>query len=165
MDKCMDWLGEATVFLRLDVSSGYLPIEIKNNDKNKKSFTTHHELYRFVRMPLGLSNAPKTFWHTTDVSLSSVGCQFVLIYLDDTTIFSKTSEQRIKHFQNVLSLLHSTSATIKLKNRNFFINTIDYLGHIIRLSRLKLASYTSDAIRKLNVTNQHHGIEIFLEIM
>lgn len=61
MDECIDSLRSAKIFSTLDANSGYWKIEIDPRDRDKTTFTSHHGLYRFVRMPLGLKNAPETF--------------------------------------------------------------------------------------------------------
>lgn len=55
--------------------------------------------------------------------------------------------QQAHHVRKVQSHLYNTRATLKLKKRSFFINAIDYLGHVTRLGRLELPLRTTDAIR------------------
>ena len=58
MDECIDSLGDATVFTTLDCNSGYWQVEIAEEDRDKTTFASHCGLYRFLRMPFGLKNAP-----------------------------------------------------------------------------------------------------------
>lgn len=147
MDECIDLLGEATIFSTLDTNSGYWPVEIDKIDRDRTAYTSYNGLYRFICMPFGLRNAPKTFRRTMVIILSTVKWQIALVYLDDIVVFSRTPEKHIYHVQHVLTLLNNARATLKLKKCKFFTDTIDYLGHVIRPRRLEIASHKTDTIR------------------
>lgn len=51
MDESIDSLEEAAVFSSLEATSGYRHIEIDEPDRDKIECTSHHGLYRFIRMP------------------------------------------------------------------------------------------------------------------
>ena len=53
MDECIDYLGKATIFTTLDCMSGYWQVDIAEEDRDKTTFTSHHGVYRFLRMPFG----------------------------------------------------------------------------------------------------------------
>ena len=96
MDECIDSLGDATVFTTLDCNSGYLQVEIAEEDRNKTSFASHSGLYRFLRMPFGLKNAPTTFQRAVDIILSRVKWDTALVYLDDVIVYSRTVTEHIR---------------------------------------------------------------------
>lgn len=144
-------LGQTTVFSTLDASSGYWQAGIDDVDKEKNAFTSHHGLYRFVHMPFGLHNAPRTIPPTMNLILSSVKWQFALVYLDDIVVVSKTAHQGIDLLHKVLSLLHSAGVILKPKKGKFVTGTIDCLGPEIRPRRLKLPFHTADVFRGLQI--------------
>lgn len=51
------------------------------------SFTSHHPLYRYLRIPFGLKNAPSTFQGIMNGMLSTIKWQPALVYLDNVVIF------------------------------------------------------------------------------
>lgn len=162
MDERIDSLGEATVFSTLDANGSYWQIEIEKSDRDKTAFTSPHGLYRFIRMPFGLRNAPGTFQRTMDVILSTVKWQFALVYLDDIVVFSRTPVEHIDHVRHVLTLLHDDGVILKLKKCRFFTDTIDYLSHVIRPRRSEIASHTTDAIRGLQTPTSPTELRSFL---
>jgi Reverse transcriptase (RNA-dependent DNA polymerase) len=116
MDECLDSLGDATIFSTLDCNSGYWQILMKEEDRNKTAFVTHCGIHRFKRMPFGLCNAPATFQRALDMILAKVKWNYALIYLDDVIIYSRTVEEHMTHLDEVLGLLRSAGASLKLRN-------------------------------------------------
>lgn len=147
MDECIDSLGDATVFTTLDCNSGYWQIEVAEEDRDKTTFVSHCGMYRFLRMPFGLKNAPATFQRAVDIILSRVKWRFALVYLDDVIIYSKTVEDHFRHVREVLSMLSVAGITLKLRKCNFFDTEIAYLGHTIRPGRLEINNKNTDALR------------------
>lgn len=84
-----------------------------------------------------------------DVINASVKWQFVLVYLDNITIFSKSPSEHVEHTHQVLHLLSDDGVTLKLKIYSIFTDTIDYFGHIILPGVLEVETQTPDAIPTL----------------
>lgn len=96
---------------------------------------------------------------------SPVKCQFALVCLDDIIIFSKTADEHIEHVSTVLSLVHRAGIRLNFKKGRFITGKIDCLGHVIRPSRFKLASYTTDTIRDLKLQKNSQGAEGIFRLM
>ena len=119
MDECLDSLGEAEFFSTLDANTGFWQIEVSPEDRDKTTFSCHVGMYRFLRMPFGLLNAPATFQRAMDIILSEVRWESVIVYLDDIIIFSRTFEEHIRHLGIVLSKLSAAGATLKFSKCHF----------------------------------------------
>ena len=104
MDECLDSLGDTKVFSALDAISGYWQMPIPENDRDKTAFSCSG-LYRFSRMPFGLTNSPATFQRVMDILLSPFRWKLCLVYLDDIIIFSKSWEAHIVHVDEILAVL------------------------------------------------------------
>ena len=136
MDECIDSLGDAVIFSTLDCNSGYWQIPMAEEERDKTAFISHYDLYRWLRMPFGLKNAPGTFQRAADVILASVKWQFALVYLDDIIIYSKSIEEHYDHLQTVLGLVHKAGISLKIHKCQFFTETVDYLGHTVSPGKL-----------------------------
>lgn len=128
MDKCINSLCKSGVFSTLNASNWYWHVEIRNEDRDKPSFTSHHGLYRFVLMPFGISTALSTFQRAMDVAFLAAKSQFEQMYLDDIVVFSPSTAERVNNFERGLVFSSESEATLKLKKCNFYTETIDYLG-------------------------------------
>lgn len=149
MEESIKSLDNATVFSTLDASNGHWQVEIENKDQDRTAFTFHHGHCRFVRMPFGFKNAPGTFQRSMNAIIGNIKWNFVLVYHDDIVILSKTPKKHIEHVQKAPKLVQRIGVTLKLRKFVFFEDTSDYLGGVIRLRRLEVATRTTDKIQKL----------------
>ena len=90
-------------------------------------------------MPSGLRNAPATFQRALDIILNGFRWQWCLIYLEDGIVFSRTTDEHMRHFDEILTLLRRAGITLKLTKCSFFQPKVDYLGHVITPGELSVA--------------------------
>ena len=95
IDDILEMFDGAKWFSTLDLASGYWLVAVKEEDKKKTAFVTKHGLYEFNVMPFGLCNAPATFQRLRDKVLSRFIGKFLVVYLDDVTIYSQTFDEHV----------------------------------------------------------------------
>jgi hypothetical protein len=83
----------------IDGFSGYNQIVVSEHDKEKTTFTTPWGTFMYDNMPFGLINAGATFQHAMDITFIGERDNFVVIYLDDLTAFSKSNEDHLIHLK------------------------------------------------------------------
>ena len=115
----------------MDLASGYWQILMEEEDIQKTAFTCSYGLYEFTVMPFGLKNAPPTFQRMMNHILKEYLDEFVIVYIDDILIYSKSWEEHMEHLQKVLTRLSEAKLMIKLKKCKFGEQNIEFLGHIV----------------------------------
>ncbi len=131
IDELMDRLIGAQYFTKIDLYSGYHQIRIKDEDIHKTAFKTRYGHYEFLVLPFGLTNAPATFMTLMNDIFREYLDQFVVVYLDDILIYSRTREEHVEHVQKVLEILQQHKLYAKISKCEFFKRQVEYLGHFI----------------------------------
>ncbi|KAL0170290.1 hypothetical protein M9458_034886, partial [Cirrhinus mrigala] len=93
----LEQLREATIYTKLDLRSAYNLIRIKEGDEWKTAFLTTRGHYEYQVMPYGLANAPAIFQSFINEILKDFMNKFVIAYIDDILIFSKSEAEHITH--------------------------------------------------------------------
>ncbi|KAG8703852.1 hypothetical protein FRC09_003909 [Ceratobasidium sp. 395] len=131
-------LRGAAIFTKLDLKWGYNLVRIKEGDEWKTAFKTKYGLFEYLVMPFGLTNAPATFQHFMNDILRDILDIFVIVYLDDILIFSKSKELHKGHVKEVLSRLKKHGLYCNLEKCFFDVEEIDYLGLIVSPEGVKV---------------------------
>ena len=99
-------------------------------------------------MQFGLTNAPATFMHLMQQIFRPHLDDFVIVFLDDILIYSKTLDDHYRHLRLVLQVLRQKKLYAKASKCEFFTNEIEFLGHIIFLEDYDLRIVVFDPKRK-----------------
>ncbi|WVZ94013.1 hypothetical protein U9M48_039957 [Paspalum notatum var. saurae] len=131
IDDLFDQLQGACAFSKIDLRSGYHQLKIRPSDIPKTAFTTKYGLYEYLVMSFGLSNAPTYFMHLMNRVFMDYLDKFIVVFIDDILIYSKTEEEHEVHLRLVLQRLREHKLYAKLKKCEFWIDEVPFLGHII----------------------------------
>ena len=106
IEESLNCLAGATIFTSLDLQSGYWQVELTEASHPLTAFTVGPLGFcECVWMPFSLTNAPATFQHLMESCLGDMHLKWCIIYLDDTTVFSKTPKDHIQRLRGVFEKL------------------------------------------------------------
>jgi hypothetical protein len=162
IEELFDQLLDAKYFSKLDLRSGYHQIRIHPEDIPKTAFNTRYGHFEFLVMPFGLCNAPATFMQLMQEVFRDCLDQFVIVYLDDILIYSKTAEEHARHIETVLALLRKHQLYAKLSKCQFFQHTIKFLGHTISTAGISVDDDKIKAIQDWPVPTNVSELRSFL---
>jgi hypothetical protein len=146
IDELMDQLAGAKYFTKIDLYSGYHQIRIKEEDVPKTAFRTRYGHYEFLVLPFGLTNAPATFMTLMNDVFKEYLDKFVVIYLDDILVYSKTKDDHVRHLRDVLSKLREHKLYAKIVKCEIMKNVVEYLGHFISSQGISVDKRKIDAV-------------------
>jgi hypothetical protein len=79
----------------------------------------------------GLINAPAHFMYLMNSVLLSELNKFVVVFIDDISIYSKSEEQHVRHLCVILQRLRDHQLYVKFSKCAFWLKKVPFLGHII----------------------------------
>jgi Reverse transcriptase (RNA-dependent DNA polymerase) len=89
-------------------------------------------------MPFGLTNAPNVFQALMKDVFREFPDDFVMVYLDDIIIYSKSEEEHLQHAEPVLQKLKNHELCGKLSKCHFNETEVDFLGHLVNAEGIKM---------------------------
>jgi hypothetical protein len=148
IDDLFYQLKDAKIFSKIDLRSGYHQVRIKDEDISKTIFRTRYGHYEFTVVPFVLSNAPAVFMCLMNGVFRKYLDKFVIFFLDDILVYSKTEEEHEQHLRMVLQVLREHQLYAKLSKCFFCQRQIHYLGHIIYEEGIAVDPKKVEAIRE-----------------
>ncbi|KAL4011164.1 hypothetical protein IC575_028213 [Cucumis melo] len=131
IDDLFDQLQGATVFSKIDLRSGYHQLRIRDGDIPKTAFRSRYGHYEFVVMSFGLTNAPAVFMDLMNRVFKDFLDSFVIVFIDDILIYSKTEAEHEEHLHQVLETLRANKLYAKFSKCEFWLRKVTFLGHVV----------------------------------
>ncbi|GJS20139.1 putative reverse transcriptase domain-containing protein [Tanacetum coccineum] len=131
IDDLFDQLQESQFFSKIDLRLGYHQLRVHEDDIPKTAFRTRYRHFEFTIMPFGLTNTLAVFMDLTNRVCRPYLDKFVIVFLDDILIYSKTRKEHVEHLRLVLGLLKKEKLYAKFSKCEFWLREVQFLGHVI----------------------------------
>ena len=128
IDTLLDRLGRAKVLSKLYLASGNHQISMAEASIEKTAFRTHTGHWELLVMPFGLCNSPVSFQRVMNKAVKDELNSFILVYLGDILIFSRSIEEHWGHLRRALQRLREAELYGRLHKCDFLKDRMDYLG-------------------------------------
>ncbi|GJU52294.1 putative reverse transcriptase domain-containing protein [Tanacetum coccineum] len=124
-------LGQLKELQDKDLSSGYHQLRVHEDDIPKIAFRTRYGHFKFTVMPFGLTNAPAVFMDLMNRVCRPYLDKFVIVFIEDILIYSKTQEEHVENLRLVLGLLKKEKLYAKFSKFEFWLREVQFLRHVI----------------------------------
>ena len=131
MEQILQCVFGSEHFSLLDGYLGYNQVLVKDEDQFKTAFTTKWGTMAYKRMPFGLSNAGATFQKAMDMAFHNLMYKFVLVYLDDITVYSKNATDHIGHLTQIFQRCREFGISLNPRKCVFFVHEGKLLGYVV----------------------------------
>ena len=162
IDDLFDQLQGSKFYSKIDLRSGYHQLRVREEDIPKTAFRTRYGHYEFQVMPFGLTNAPAVFMDLMNRVCKPYLDKFVIVFIDDILIYSKSKEEHEEHLKAILELLKNEKLYAKFSKCDFWIRKVQFLGHVIDSQGLHVDPAKIEAIKDWETPKTPTEIRQFL---
>ncbi|XP_070018160.1 uncharacterized protein [Nicotiana sylvestris] len=137
----------ARVFSKIDLRSGYHQLKNRDSDVSKTAFQTRYGHYEFLVMSFGLTNAPAAFMDLMNRVFRPYIDSFVIVFIDDILIYSRSLGEHEKHLRVVLQSLREQKLYAKFSKCEFWLESVAFLGHVVSGEGIKVDPKKIEAVQ------------------
>ncbi|GJS08353.1 putative reverse transcriptase domain-containing protein [Tanacetum coccineum] len=131
INDLFDQLEGSSMYSKIDLRSSYHQLRVRDEDIPKTAFRTRYGHYEFQVMPFGLTNAPTVFMDLMNQVCRPYLDKFMIMFIDDILIYSKTKEEHDAHLRLILKLLKKEELYAKFSKCDFWLSKVQFLGYVI----------------------------------
>ncbi|GJS11775.1 putative reverse transcriptase domain-containing protein [Tanacetum coccineum] len=148
--KKKDGSFRVAFFFKIDLRSRYHQLRMHEDDIPKTTFRTHYGHFKFTVMPFGLTNMPAIFIDLMNRVCRPYHDKFVIVFIDDILIYSKTQEEHVEHLRLVLELLKKEKLYAKFSKCEFWLIEVQFLRHVINGNGIHVDPSKIEAVKYWN---------------
>ena len=164
IDDLFDQLKGARYFSKIDLRSGYFQLKIREGDIPKTAFVTRYGQFEFTVMSFGLTNAPAYFMNLMNKVFMDELDKFVVVFIDDILIYSKSIQEHEQHLRVVLEKLRVHRLYAKFSKCEFWLEKVAFLGHILTIEGVAVDPEKIEAVSNWQQLTNVSEIRSFLRL-
>ncbi|GJX06489.1 putative reverse transcriptase domain-containing protein [Tanacetum coccineum] len=131
IDDLFDQLQGSSMYSKFNLRSGYHQLRIKEEDILITAFRTRYGHFEFQVMLFGLTNVPVVFMDLMNRVCKPYLDKFVIVFIDDILIYSKNKKEHRENLKIILELLKKEQLYAKFSKCDFWLDSVQFLGHVI----------------------------------
>ncbi|GJW80866.1 putative reverse transcriptase domain-containing protein [Tanacetum coccineum] len=162
IDDLFDQLQGACCFSKIDLRSGYHQLRVREEDIPKTAFRTRYGHFEFTVMPFGLTNAPAIFMDLMNRVCKPYLDKFVIVFIDDILIYSKSEEEHEVHLKTILDLLKKEKLYAKFSKCEFWLQEVQFLGHVVNCDGIHVDPSKVESVKNWKTPESSTEIRSFL---
>ncbi|GJS87709.1 putative reverse transcriptase domain-containing protein, partial [Tanacetum coccineum] len=162
IDDLFDQLQGACCFSKIDLRSGYHQLRVREEDIPKTAFRTRYGHFEFTVMPFGLTNAPAIFMDLMNRVCKPYLDKFVIVFIDDILIYSKSEEEHEVHLKTILDLLEKEKLYAKFSKCEFWLKEVQFLGHVVNRDGIHVDPSKVESVKNWKTPESSTEIRSFL---
>ncbi|GJY43303.1 putative reverse transcriptase domain-containing protein [Tanacetum coccineum] len=162
IDDLFDQLQGSQFFSKINLRSGYHQLRVHEDDIPKTAFRTHYGHFEFNVITFGLTNAPAIFMDLMNRVCSPYLDKFVIVFIEDILIYSKTQEEHVEHLRLVLELLKKEKLYAKFSKCEFWLREVQFLGHVINGNGIHVDPSKIEAVKNWKAPRTLTEVRSFL---
>nr|GEV74046.1 hypothetical protein [Tanacetum cinerariifolium] len=162
IDDLFDQLQGSSIYLKMDLRSGYHQLRVREEDIPKTAFRTRYGHYEFHVMPFAV------FMDLMNRVCKPYLDKFVIVFIDDILIYSKSKKEHEGHLWQIFNLLKKEELYAKFSKCEFWISRVQFLSHVIDcrgfgvvlMQREKVIAYASRQLKVHEKNYTTHDLEL-----
>ena len=164
IDDLLSCLHGAKFFTKLDMRKAFHCLKIREQDREFTAFSVNHKHFEFNRCAMGIKSSPGYFTQLMNKVLEGIHGVYVVSYMDDLLVYSKTAQEHLQHIKLVLQRIRQANLRLNSSKCEFFKTTVSYLGHVISDSGTSPSPEKVEIMKNLEAPKSVRGVRQFVGI-
>jgi hypothetical protein len=157
-----NWFVKAKFFSTFDLNQVHHHVPLVKSSRHLAAFSTEWNLYQYTRVPFGLATRNQVLMRLLDSIFHDVKFVYIYHYSDDLVVYSETSEQHVRHVEEVLHRLRDAGPTVNPEKIKLAVREISILGHTVTPEDICIDPQRTQGIRDFPPPKDARGIAHFV---